>query len=289
MTLLTFKNAVVDTNIECTVKHPEFLKKYKSAPSTIDQQIQTDPEIIPQVKKLSKKEQKQVEVELKKAPKPVQRKGYNPWETEEIISDDLNFLVVEDNLNFQEVEIQALEPEQDTMTSSTNMSNSSNIETKLSEEPVKRKLSAHDKFFLEKFGDAFRIEINQQIGALFNSPADDIKTALIYRKQYLSRGKRLFINVSSLSQEFRITEQQCHQVIQQLQEQYLGDWDPALIQQIKSFVKNCWDLNNSGDLKLKKDQVKEQVIKEFKLNEQFDEDYKKVYNAIQYQLRVLSK
>ncbi|CAL5995814.1 Hypothetical_protein [Hexamita inflata] len=288
MSLLTFKNAVVDTNIECTVKHPEFLKKYKPAPSTIDQQIQTDPEIIPQVKKLSKKEQKQVEAELAKAPKPVQRKGYNPWETDEIIS-NLNFLVVEDNLNFQDDEIQALEPEQDTMTSSTNMSNSSNIETKLSEEPVKRKLSAHDKFFLEKFGDAFRIEINQQIGALFNSPADNIKTALIYRKQYLSKGKRLFINVQSLSQEFNITQQQCHQVIQQLQEQYLGDWDPALIQQIKQFVKNCWDMNNNSNLDQKKDQIKEQVKKEFKLNEQFEKDYKKVYNAIKYQLKVLSK
>ncbi|CAL5994272.1 Hypothetical_protein [Hexamita inflata] len=146
-----------------------------------------------------------------------------------------------------------------------------------------------EKFFLEKFGDAFRIEINQQIGALFNSPADDIKTALVYRKQYLSKGKRLFINVQSLSQEFNITEQQCHQVIQQLQEQYLGDWDPALIQQIKSFVKNCWDMNHNSNLNQKKDQVKEQVVKEFKLNEQFDKDYKKVYNVIHCQLKVLSK
>ncbi|CAL5994264.1 Hypothetical_protein [Hexamita inflata] len=154
----------------------------------------------------------------------------------------------------------------------------------------KTRYQVSDQLFFQEFGEYFYQQIRKQLGVIFQYQINNLKTALISRKQYVGQGNRLYIDFKPIMEKYQIgREKECHEYVERLNEIHLDKWSETEKMEVRQRIGQLWNNVNEGDIKIKKKTVTQLVTKELNLDTQFNKDFAQISNLISYQLNKLSK
>ncbi|CAL5995815.1 Hypothetical_protein [Hexamita inflata] len=270
--MITYRNAQSQTEMNLTVwRTLEIIKLYEQFESEIcDAETQVNFQL-EQVEQLSQDELLIIQKRLQREKNGIQLKGKG------MPQDNFDELFMQNQEFFIEI---ATSPDLDLFLIS--------FEEKETQMNVDEQfLKKFETFVFNKIAEHFSYPANKLKipGKIINSyqlqNINSIKKALICKKI-----AKLEIDFTQIKQLLQITEnKQCHNYIQTLEQKYLDKWTNDEIAKVRQRISLLWKGMKDDNLKNKKKTVKELIIGEFKIKQQYQKNFKQIDNIINYTFR----
>ncbi|CAL6029994.1 F5/8_type C domain-containing protein [Hexamita inflata] len=142
---------------------------------------------------------------------------------------------------------------------------------------VQKAQSQFKELILKAINDHFQNEGRNDL------KTDSLRQALINYRQYYAEVKRIHLDFRKIAAQLGLTEKQVSQMFRTLQDNELDDWSPEKIQAVRERAEQL----RLTHPELSKEQLKEQLDKEFSLTPEYSQSPKKITNRISYILKKL--